>query len=69
MFSQQVIIAILALIATIGGGVGLAVYDRRPRKSLTPSLIPTTPLILLSGLLTILAIVHLFNVIGIKTGS
>jgi hypothetical protein len=69
MFSQQVIITILVFLAAVGSAAWLAIHDRRPRESLTPSLLPTIPLMLVCGLIAILAVVHLVNLIGIKTGS
>ena len=43
--------------------------ERRPRKSLTPRLIPTTPVILIFGFIGLLALVHLANMYGIHTGN
>ena len=47
----------------------LAWLERRPRKSLTPRLIPTTPVILIFGFIGLLALVHLANLYGIHTGN
>ena len=47
----------------------IAWLERRPRKSLTPRLIPTTPLLLISGFIGLLALVHLLNLYGIHTGN
>jgi hypothetical protein len=69
IYSQQFIITALVLLAALGSVVGLVVYDRRPRESLNPPMLPSIPLMLLSGLIGILAIVHLVNLFGIKTGS
>ena len=41
--------------------------ERRPRKSLTPRMIPTTPVLILFGFIALLALVHLFNLYGIHT--
>ena len=43
--------------------------ERRPRNSLTPRLIPTTPVILVFGFIGLLALVHLANLYGIQTGN
>ena len=43
--------------------------ERRPRKSLSPRLIPTTPVILVFGFVGLLALVHLANLYGIQTGN
>ena len=46
----------------------LAWLERRPRKSLTPRLIPTTPVLLIFGFIGLLSLVHLLNMYGIHTG-
>ncbi|MFN4144030.1 hypothetical protein [Aestuariivirga sp.] len=49
--------------------VGLMSWlERRPRTSLTPRLIPTTPVLLVFAFVAILALVHLFNLYGVHTG-
>jgi hypothetical protein len=48
---------------------GVAAWlERRPRQGFEPSLVPTTPMMFLGVLIAILAIVHLLNLHGIKTG-
>ena len=46
----------------------IAWYERRPRTSLTPRLLPTTPLLFVGMLVAVLAFVHLLNLSGIHTG-
>jgi hypothetical protein len=49
--------------------VGVVVWrERQPRQSLNPSLVPATPLLLFSGIVALLAIVHLVNLLGVHTG-
>lgn len=48
--------------------VTMVVLERRPRTSLTPRMIPTTPVMLLGALIAILSIVHLVNLYGLHTG-
>ena len=55
----------VACIAIVGY---IAWLERRPRKSLTPRLIPTTPVLLIFGFIGLLALVHLANMYGIHTG-
>ncbi|MCA3562027.1 MAG: hypothetical protein IOC82_13465 [Aestuariivirga sp.] len=59
-------LAIFLVCAAIVGV--LAWLERRPRKSLTPRLIPTTPVLLIFGFIGLLALVHLANLYGIHTG-
>jgi hypothetical protein len=42
--------------------------ERRPRETLEPRLIPTTPLIIVFAFIGLLALVHLANLYGIHTG-
>jgi hypothetical protein len=62
---------ILTLVA-FGFGLGLAatasVLERRPRTSLRPQLIPTTLVMFAGVLVSLLALIHLANLMGIKTG-
>ena len=59
----------LAILAASASVVGFMSWlERRPRKSLTPRLIPTTPVILTFGFVALLALVHLANIYGIHTG-
>ena len=55
----------LGAIAVIGY---MSWLERRPRKSLTPRMIPTTPVIIIFGFIGLLALVHLANLYGIHTG-
>jgi hypothetical protein len=56
------------LLACIAAAAFLSWLERRPRTSLTPRLIPTTPLLLSAGFIGLLALVHLVNIFGIHTG-
>ncbi len=46
----------------------LSRLEKRPRTSLSPRLIPTTPAIIILGFIALLALVHLANLYGIHTG-
>ncbi len=49
--------------------VALMVWlERRPRKSLGPGLVPTTPLMFLGAFICLVAVVHIVNTLGIHTG-
>ena len=62
----------LATLAVLVGCLALVGYvswlGRRPRKSLTPRLIPTTPVLFVAVFIALLALVHLANLIGVHTG-
>jgi len=66
---------IVEISLTYGGLVlGLALVaimawlERRPRKSLDPRLVPTTPLMFLGAFICLVAVVHIVNTFGIHTG-
>ncbi len=59
----------LGILATSLGTTGAMVYlEKRPRRSLNPRLIPTTPILIAAGFVTVLAVVHLVNLLGVHTG-
>lgn len=55
-------------------GLSLAVItamvalENRKKTEFRPSLLPTTPIMLLSGTIALLALVHLLNLYGVHTG-
>ena len=63
------------MLLTYGGlALGLALVgvmawvERRPRKTLDPRLLPTTPLMFLGAFICLVAVVHIVNTFGIHTG-
>ena len=57
-----------AFLACAGVVGTMAWLERRPRQSLNPRLVPTTPVLLVFGFMGLLALVHLLNLYGIHTG-
>jgi hypothetical protein len=55
-------------LAGCGLAGAMAYKESRPRESLTPSMIPTTPVMLAGVVVAILALVHVLNLVGIHTG-
>ena len=68
MFNTQFILTLFVLIAALAAIARMIVLERRPRNDLNPRLIPTTPVLIVSGFIAILALVHLANLAGIHTG-
>ncbi len=66
--SIEVWITLAALAFGAGLVAAMAILERRPRQSLDPRLIPTTPLLLAGALIGLMALVHLLNLWGIHTG-
>ena len=70
LFNNVEFLITLALFLACAAIVGaLGWLERRPRKDLTPRLIPTTPILLVFGFVGLLALVHLLNMYGIHTGN
>ena len=65
-YEVPITLGFLAAGAALAGA--MAWLERRPRKSLDPQLVPTTPLLLVGVLIGLLAAVHLLNILGIQTG-
>jgi hypothetical protein len=57
-----------ALALGAGLAAAMAILERRPRRSLHPRLVPTTPLLFVGTVIGLLALVHLLNFWGIHTG-
>jgi hypothetical protein len=59
-------------LVVLGAGAALAAMmvwlERRPRNDFKPRLLPTTPFLFIGALTTILALVHLLNLLGLHTG-
>jgi hypothetical protein len=72
MFIKNNLLEMILTLAALGIGVGLAVmasvFERRPRTSFQPNLVPTTPLLFAGILIALLAIIHVANLMGVKTG-
>jgi hypothetical protein len=59
----------LGVLLFCGTMIGYLVrLERRPRESLEPRMIPTTPVIIILAFIGLLALVHLANLYGIHTG-
>jgi hypothetical protein len=46
----------------------MAWLEKRPRKTLSPRLVPTTPLMFLGAFICLIAVIHIVNSYGIHTG-
>lgn len=52
---------LLAALAVVGFLIWL---ERRPRRTLMPSLLPTTPIFLLTGIVILLTVLHLAHIVA-----
>lgn len=68
MFSTHFILTVLVLLAAIAVVARMVIVEKRPRTNLNPRLIPTTPVIVVGGLVALLALIHLVNLAGMHTG-
>ena len=69
---KQIIVGMLLTYGGLALGVGLvaimAWLEKRPRKSLNPRMVPTTPLMFLGAFICLVAVIHIVNSFGIHTG-
>lgn len=68
MPNPHFLVTSLILAMALGVIVRMIVIEKRPRTNLNPSLIPTTPVMIICGFIALLALVHLINLAGIHTG-
>lgn len=68
MFTTQFILTALVLTASLSAVAWMIILEKRPRTDLNPRLMPTTTILLVSGFIALLALIHLVNLIGIHTG-
>jgi hypothetical protein len=67
--TTETIITVLALLSGLGMLAYGAIAERRPRNSLNPRLIPTTPLVFLGVIVTLLALLHIATMAGVQLPS
>ncbi len=68
LLSTEFITTFIVFMMTVAAIGGLVFHERKPRKSLNPSLLPSTALMLGIGIMSLLALVHIVNLLGIHTG-
>jgi hypothetical protein len=68
MFNMQFFLTLIVLVAALSVIARMIVLERRPRSDLNTRLIPTTAVLLASGFVALLALIHLINLAGIHTG-
>ncbi|WP_119272749.1 hypothetical protein [Taklimakanibacter deserti] len=68
MLNPHFLMTLLVLVAALGAIARMVVLEKRPRDDLNPRLIPTTPVLLVSGFVALLAFIHLVNLVGVHTG-
>jgi hypothetical protein len=68
MFTPQFILTALILVAALSAIVWMIILEKRPRTDLNPRLVPTTTILLISGFIALLALIHLVNLAGLNTG-
>ncbi|MAK62886.1 MAG: hypothetical protein CMK09_18105 [Ponticaulis sp.] len=61
-------LSVLAILLAIGFAVFCSYRAGLPRDDLKPKRLPWTFLMILSGFLAFILLVHLFNVLGFETG-
>jgi len=61
----ELIITAVALLAGLGLVAAMVIAERRPRTSLNPRMIPTTPVLFAGALVAIMAGIHLLGLLGL----
>jgi hypothetical protein len=60
------ILTIAALVFGVGLAASMVWIERRPKKELKVSLVPTTPFMFIGALIAIVAVAYLLAIYGIK---
>ncbi len=68
MFTPQFYVTALVFLAALLVIARMIVIEKRPRTDLNPRLLPTTPVLIVSGFVAMLALIHLANLVGFHTG-
>ncbi len=69
MLQSQEFLATFAIFSAGAlSAAAMVILERRPKHEFTPHLIPTTLILYISIIIALLALVHLVNLVGIKTG-
>lgn len=68
MLTPQFYLTAFVLAAALSVVARMIVLEKRPRADLNPRLIPTTPVLIVSGFVALLALIHLVNLLGLHTG-
>ena len=68
MLTPQFYLTAFVLAASLLVIARMIIIEKRPRTDLNPRLIPTTPVLIASGFVALLAFIHLVNLIGLHTG-
>ena len=68
LLSTNFITTFCVFVACASAIVGLILYERKPRQSLNPKMLPSMPLLMVIGIVALLMLVHLVNLLGIHTG-
>jgi hypothetical protein len=68
MLTLQFYLTTFVLVAALLTVVRMVIIEKRPRTDLNPRLIPTTPILIASSFVALLALIHLVNLVGIHTG-
>ena len=65
-FSTETIVTAIAFVLGLALVAYAAIAERRPRKSLNPRLIPTTPLMFIGVIIVLLSLLHFATIAGVQ---
>ncbi|MFO0990976.1 MAG: hypothetical protein U1E67_03480 [Hyphomicrobiales bacterium] len=65
-FSTETIVTAIAFVLGLALVAYAAIAERRPRTSLNPRLIPTTPLMFIGVVMILLSLLHFATIAGVQ---
>lgn len=68
MLTPQFLLTLFVLVAALAVIARMIMLEKRPRTDLDTRLLPTTPILIASSFVALLALVHLVNLAGLHTG-
>ena len=68
MLDPQFLLTLLVLVMAVVVIARMIALEKRPRDDLNPRLVPTTPILIASCFVALLALIHLANLAGLHTG-
>ena len=66
--TPEFLVTFVIFLVGIAVVVWMALLERKPKESLSPRLLPTTPIMMAAGFVTLLALIHMVNLLGVHTG-
>jgi hypothetical protein len=66
--TPEFLVTFSIFLAALGVVGWMAMLEKKPKDSLSPRLLPTTPIMMVAGFAALLALIHVVNLMGVHTG-